>query len=279
MFASIINLCEIFKYVKNLTKDVGNSLINFEIGIVCDIMKHMRLDLFLAKKNFFPSREKAKQAVESGRVFVDGKLVTKPSFECSGNEKIEANPFEFVSRGGFKLQKAIEEFGIDLQGRVVLDIGASTGGFTDVCLQNGANHVFAVDTGEGQLAEKLLKDKRVTNLEKTNFLTLSKNNFAGADFVCIDVSFVSLTKFAKKLSEDFLGKNVEIVALIKPQFEVGADYARKHKGIVKDEKMHQKVIEIVLAEFEKHNFRKCGLIPSPIKGGDGNIEFLLWLKK
>ena len=239
----------------------------------------MRIDLFLVKKEIYPSREKAKQAVESGRVLVDGKVVTKPSFDCAENAKIEAKPFEFVSRGGFKLQKAIEEFGIDLHGRTVLDIGASTGGFTDVCLQNGAKKIFAVDTGEGQLAESLLKDDRVKNLEKTNFLTLNRSEFDGADFVCIDVSFVSLTKFAEKLSKDFFEKNVEIVALIKPQFEVGLEYARKHKGIVKDEKIHQKVIENVVNEFEKFDFKKFGLITSPIKGGDGNTEFLLWLKR
>lgn len=238
----------------------------------------MRIDLFLQKKGFYPSREKAKQAVESGRVLVDGRVVTKPSFDCEENATIEARPFEFVSRGGFKLQKALEEFGIDLHGRTVLDIGASTGGFTDVCLQNGAKKVFAVDTGEGQLAEKLFKDERVVNFEKTNFLTLQKNAFESADFVCIDVSFVSLEKFAQKLSSDFLNQKVEIVALIKPQFEVGLEYARKHKGIVKDEKIHQKVIEKVVAEFEKFGFKKCGLITSPIKGGDGNTEFLVWLK-
>ncbi len=238
----------------------------------------MRLDLFLFEKGFYASREKAKQAVESGRVLVGGKLVTKPAFDCDGNAEIEAKPFEFVSRGGFKLQKALEEFGIDLRGRVVLDIGASTGGFTDVCLQNGAKKVYAIDTGEGQLAKKLLKDKRVKNLEKTNFLSLSKDKFSDASFVCIDVSFVSLTKFAKKLFDDFSGKTAEIVALIKPQFEVGLEYSRKHKGIVKDEKVHQKVIEKVVEEFEKQHFKTLGLTTSPIKGGDGNTEFLIWLK-
>ena len=238
----------------------------------------MRLDLLLAERKVYPSREKAKQAVESGRVLVNGKVVTKPSLDCKLDAEILAKPFEFVSRGGFKLQKAIEEFGIDLRGRTVLDIGASTGGFTDVCLQNGAKKVFAVDTGEGQLAKALVEDGRVVNLEKTNFLTLPKSEFLGADFVCIDVSFVSLTKFAQKLSEDFVEENAEIVALIKPQFEVGLEYARKHKGVVKDEKMHQKVVENVVKEFAAHGFEKCGLIESPIKGGDGNTEFLVWLK-
>ena len=234
--------------------------------------------MFLVQNGFYPSREKSKQAIESERVLVNGNLVTKVSFDCPFDAKIVAKPFEFVSRGGFKLQKAVEEFDIDLSGKVVLDIGASTGGFTDVCLQNGAKKVYAVDTGERQLAEKLCKDKRVINLEKTNFLNLSKNVFKDTQIVVIDVSFVSLTKFAKKLSMDFEGDKVDIVALIKPQFEVGEQYARKHKGIVKDKKIHGKVIENVVHEFELNNFKKCGLISSPIKGGDGNTEFLAWFR-
>ena len=163
----------------------------------------MRLDLILVEKGFYDSRVKAKQAIEGGRVFVNGVLATKPSKNYDETVKIEAKPFEYVSRGGFKLEKALAEFKINLQGKLVLDIGASTGGFTDVCLQNGAKKVYAVDTGESQLAEKILSDRRVINLEKTNFLTLPKDKFDGVDFVCMDVSFVSLTKFAKKLAEDF----------------------------------------------------------------------------
>lgn len=237
----------------------------------------MRLDVFLVENGFYPTRQKAKEAIESGRVLVNGKLATKPSLLCDEGCVIESKPFEFVSRGGFKLQKAIEEFKINLEGRTVLDIGASTGGFTDVCLQNGAQKVFAVDTGVGQLAEKIANDQRVVNLEKTNFLSLSSTEFAGTDFVVMDVSFVSLTLFAPKLGKDF--DKVEIVALIKPQFECGLDYARKHKGIVKDEKVHKKVIEKVEQTFLAHGFKKYGLIESPIKGGDGNTEFLIHLKK
>jgi len=144
-------------------------------------------------------------------------------------------------------------------------------------LQAGAKKVYAVDTGEGQLAEKIANDKRVTNLEKTNYLTLSKDQFEGTNFVVIDVSFVSLSKLAPKLASDF--EKVEIVALIKPQFECGIDYARKHKGIVKDEKMHKKICEDITKCFEGFGFAKKGLIISPIKGGDGNVEFLIYLKK
>ena len=193
------------------------------------------------------------------------------------NSSVEVMPFEFASRGGFKLQKAIEEFGIDLKDKIVLDIGASTGGFSDVCLQNGAKKIYAVDTGEGQLAEKIKNDKRVKNLEKTNFLTLDKQNFLDANFVCIDVSFVSLKKFAQKLFDDF--ENVQIVALIKPQFECGVDYAKKHKGIVKDEKVRQNIVSDVSKSFENVGFKKMGIIVSPILGGDGNIEYLIYLKK
>ncbi len=230
----------------------------------------------LYEKGIYPSREKAKQAIESRRVKVDDKIIDKPSFLCDENCKVIALPFEFVSRGGYKLQKAIEEFKIDLSNRICLDIGASTGGFTDVCLKNGAKKVYSVDTGIGQLDKKLIDDPRVINLEKTNYLELDKLNYQDADFVCIDVSFVSLTKLAFKLSKDDLK---EIVALIKPQFECGLEYAKKHKGIVKDSKIHKKVIENVANCFESFGYKNKGIIVSPIKGGDGNTEFLIHLQK
>lgn len=236
-----------------------------------------RLDVLLFDKKFYNSREKAKQAIVSSRVFVNGKIITKPSVEFEDDVNIQALPFEFVSRGGFKLQKALEEFEIDLMDKVVLDIGASTGGFSDVCLQAGAKKIYAVDTGEGQLDEKIRADSRVVSLEKTNYLSLDKKQFFGVDFVCIDVSFVSLLKLAPKLSSDF--EKVEIVALIKPQFEVGLEYARKHKGIIKDKKMHEKIIKNIQDCFSNFGFQICGIIESPIKGGDGNIEFLIHLKK
>lgn len=236
----------------------------------------MRLDKLLVQREIYSTRAKAQQAIEMGRVLVDGKTVTKPAFDCAETVSLQGLPFEFVSRGGFKLQKALETFKINLRNKVVLDIGASTGGFTDVCLQAGAKKVYAVDTGEGQLVEKIKSDNRVENFEKTNYLTMPKLD--DVNFVCIDVSFVSLTKLAPKLAQDFDKKKVDIVALIKPQFECGLDYAKKHKGIVKDDKMHKKIIENVTSTFENFGFVKKGLIPSPIKGGDGNTEFLIWLK-
>ena len=236
-----------------------------------------RLDSLLFEKGLYNSREKAKQAVLSSRVKVDGKLATKPSLEVDEFANFEVLPFEFVSRGGFKLQKALEEFKIDLKNKIVLDIGASTGGFSDVCLQAGAKKIYAVDTGEGQLCEKIKNDLRVVNLEKTNYLNLEKDKISDADFVCIDVSFVSLEKLAPKLSTDF--ESVEIVALIKPQFECGVEYARKHKGVVKDSKIHEKIIKNIENCFVNFGFKICGTITSPIKGGDGNIEFLIHLKK
>ena len=163
-----------------------------------------------------------------------------------------------------------------LKDKVVMDIGASTGGFTDVCLQNGAKKVYAIDTGTSQLVDTIKNNPKVVDLSKTNFLTLNAEFFQDIQFICIDVSFVGLTKFTEKLATDF--KNVEIVALIKPQFECGLEYARKHKGIVKDEKMHKKVIENVKKSFINANFNILGLIESPIKGGDGNKEFLIYVK-
>jgi len=236
-----------------------------------------RVDILLCEKGYYKSREKAKQAIELGRVFCFGRQVTKPSQTFEENSIFETKPFEFVSRGGFKLQKALEDFGIDLAGKIVLDIGASTGGFSDVCLQNGAKKIYAVDTGVGQLDSKILNDKRVLNFEKTNYLTFDKSNFSDVNFVVIDVSFVSLTKLAPKLSTDF--EHVEIVALIKPQFECGVEYARKHKGIVKDEKVHNKIKENIKNCFENLGFICKGIVVSSIKGGDGNTEFLIYLKK
>lgn len=236
-----------------------------------------RLDVVLFEKQLYNSREKAKQAIELGRVKVDEIIVRKPSTLVEEDVFLEVLPFEFVSRGGFKLQKALEEFKVNLNDKVVLDIGASTGGFSDVCLQNGAKKIYAVDTGEGQLVEKIKNNPKVVNLEKTNYLTLQKEALKDVEVVVIDVSFVSLTKLAPKLASDF--EKVEIIALIKPQFECGIDYARKHKGIVKDEKMHKKICENIQKSFEAVGFVKKGLQPSPIKGGDGNVEFLIYLKK
>lgn len=236
-----------------------------------------RLDKILFEKGYYSSREKSKQAIEMGRVIVNGEKILKPSFECEEESEISALPFEFVSRGGFKLQKAIEVFKINLKDKIVLDIGASTGGFSDVCLQSGAKKIYAVDTGEGQLCDKIKFDKRVLNFEKTNYLELNKKSFNDVNFVVIDVSFVSLTKLIPKLASDF--NHVEIVALIKPQFECGVEYARKHKGIVKDKKIHEKIIKNIVNSFEKYSFNSLGVIESPIKGGDGNTEFLIYLKK
>ena len=239
------------------------------VYVIISSMK--RLDSFLFEHGYYPSREKAKEAIISARVKVDNKVVTKPAYAVEDNAQIEALPFEFVSRGGFKLQKALEEFKVDLKDKVVVDIGASTGGFTDVCLKNGAKKVYAIDTGTDQLAESLRKDKRVVSLENTNYLTFDKSNFLDADFAVIDVSFVSLTKLAEKLSKDFN----EIIALVKPQFECGKDYAKKHKGVVKDEKIHEKILKNITFAFKSVGFTLSPIIPSPILGGDGNKEFLL----
>ena len=236
-----------------------------------------RADVFLFENGFYQSREKSKQAIEMGRVKINGVVISKPSFDVDENDKIKTLPFEFVSRGGFKLQRALEEFGVNLDGKIVLDIGASTGGFSDVCLQNGAKKIYAVDTGVGQLADKIKCDKRVKNFEKTNYLTFDKSNFSDVNFVVIDVSFVSLTKLIPKLASDF--EHVEIVALIKPQFEVGAEYAKKHNGVIKDKKIHEKIVEKIKNNFEEFGFIYKNITKSSILGGDGNVEFLIYIKK
>ena len=240
-------------------------------------MEKVRLDQFLVARGDCSSREKAVQTIKSGRVLVQGKVIAKPSFLVEGEEITVLPAEEYVSRGAFKIKRAYQVFDLSFEGKVVVDIGASTGGFTDVCLQNGAKKIYAVDTGENQLNEQIKNDEKVINMQKTNYLTLNCQSFQDVNFVCIDVSFVSLTKFAKKLYDDF--QKVKIVALIKPQFECGLEYAKKHKGIVKDDKIHKKIIENIKKNFINEGFSFKGLTKSPIKGGDGNTEFLIYLEK
>lgn len=240
----------------------------------------MRLDVYLSEKGFVKSRQRAKELIKAGQVTVDGKSVDKPAMEVGENSsvKIEGEQLIYVGRGGLKLEKALMEFGIFLENRVCIDIGASTGGFTDCMLKSGAAYVYAVDVGHGQLDDSLKGDERVLNMEGSNILDMDPENFSRMpDFISADVSFVSLTRIIPKIYE-LLPENGEAVVLIKPQFEAGRTHIGKG-GIVKDRKVHARVLEEVLAAAASEGLFPWGITYSPICGGDGNIEYLSHLKK
>lgn len=239
----------------------------------------MRLDVYLTERGLVKSRERAKELIKAGQVLVDGKAVTKPACETgeSPDIKIIGEQIKYVGRGGLKLEKAVSEFGIDLNGRVCIDIGASTGGFTDCMLQNGAAYVYAVDVGHGQLDEKLATDVRVLNMGGTNIKNLSAEAFPkNPDFISADVSFVSIKQILPKIRE-LLPENGEAAVLIKPQFEAGRANIGKN-GIVKDRKVHERVLEDIISFCFSVGLPAEKVTHSPISGGDGNIEYLAYLK-
>ncbi len=240
-----------------------------------------RLDVLLVKNNLAESREKAKAYIMSGIVFVNGQKEDKAGdlFDASTSQiEVRGSTLRYVSRGGLKLEKAMHEFQLDLTGAVCMDIGASTGGFTDCMLQNGASKVFAVDVGHGQLDWKLRNDERVVCMEKTNFRYMVPSDIdAALDFASVDVSFISLSKILPP-AWDLLKPNAQMVCLIKPQFEAGRDKVGK-KGVVREPKIHCEVITNVCQEAERVGFTVLQLSFSPIKGPEGNIEYLMHLKK
>ena len=240
-----------------------------------------RLDVLLVKQGFAPSREKAKAILMSGIVYVDGQKEDKAGTMVNEEKvKIEVRgaALPYVSRGGLKLEKALKVFPIDLEGKTCLDIGASTGGFTDCMLQNGAAKVYAVDVGHGQLDWKLRNDERVVCMEKTNFRYMTKDSLPEqVDFASCDVSFISLTKILEPAFA-LLKEHAQMVVLIKPQFEAGKDKVGK-KGVVTDEKVHREVAEKVMLFAAGLGFHILGLDFSPIKGPEGNIEYLLYMQK
>lgn len=239
-----------------------------------------RLDVLLFEKGLTSSRERAKQLILSGNVMICGKKADKPSLKIDDSAEIivTGDTLRYVGRGGLKLEKALRVFPIDLNGKVCMDIGASTGGFTDCMLQNGAKKVYAVDVGHGQLAEKLLCDSRVINMEKTNIRDLSADfSSDNIDFISIDVSFISLMLVLPKAKE-FLSENGCIAALIKPQFEVGKSDIGKN-GIVKSQKAHERVLNSIISFAHELGLTVKGVDFSPISGGDGNIEYLMYAEK
>lgn len=240
--------------------------------------RKQRLDVLIAQRNLLPSREKAKAYIMAGAVYVNGQKEDKPGFQVEEDANIEIkDEVKYVSRGGYKLEKAMEVFPIELKDKVAMDVGASTGGFTDCMLQNKASKVYAVDVGYGQLAWKLRQDDRVVCMEKTNIRYLTRDQIDhDIEFASIDVSFISLTKVLGPLQQ-LLEDKGEIVALIKPQFEAGREKVGK-KGVVRDPKVHQEVIEEVLAYSREIGLGTLGVDFSPIKGPEGNIEYLVYLK-
>lgn len=237
--------------------------------------KKERLDLLLVEKQFFESREKAKRAIMSGVVFVDNQRVDKPGTNVSieGHIEIKGKTLQYVSRGGLKLEKAIKEYGLDLTDCVCMDIGASTGGFTDCMLQNNARKVYSVDVGYGQLDWKLRNLEQVINMERTNIRYVTKDDLEDVlDFVSIDVSFISL-KLVLPVAASLMKDNARIVFLIKPQFEAGREQVKKN-GVVRDSKVHRQVIEKVMTYAKEAGFAVTHLSFSPITGPKGNIEFL-----
>ena len=239
-----------------------------------------RLDVLLVNRGLAASREKAKTMIMEGNVFVNNNREDKAGSTFPDDCKIEIHgkTLQYVSRGGLKLEKAMKHFGITLDGKICMDIGASTGGFTDCMLQNGAVKVYAVDVGYGQFAWKLRQDERVVCMEKTNIRYVTPDDIADAlDFASVDVSFISLTKVlvpARALLKDA----GQMVCLIKPQFEAGREKVGK-KGVVRDKKVHEEVIEKVIGFALENGFSIHNLEYSPIKGPEGNIEYLVYIEK
>lgn len=240
-----------------------------------------RLDVILIEKGLAASREKAKAMIMSGIVYVNGQKEDKAgsTFDEKAADTVEVrgNTLKYVSRGGLKLEKAMECFALSLEGKTCMDVGASTGGFTDCMLQNGAVKVFSIDVGRGQLDWKLRNDERVVCMEKTNMRYVKPEDIGVlVDFVSIDVSFISLTKILNPVKA-CLKENGEVVCLIKPQFEAGREKVGK-KGVVRDTKVHEEVIDQIMKFASSIGFSLLHLDFSPIKGPEGNIEYLLHLK-
>lgn len=244
------------------------------------MIEKKRLDCLVFERGFAPSREKARALIMAGCVYVDHQKSDKPGtmFPVDIQIEIRGKALPYVSRGGLKLEKAIQTFPISLEGKVCMDIGASTGGFTDCMLQNNAKKVYAIDVGYGQLAWKLRTDERVINMERTNVRYLTEEQVPEmVDFASVDVSFISLTLVLPVLHR-FLREDAQAVCLIKPQFEAGREKVGK-KGVVRDKEVHIEVIQKICAFVRQNGFEILGLTFSPVKGPEGNIEYLIFLQK
>lgn len=241
-------------------------------------MKKKRIDILLVERGLVESRNMAQRLVMAGEVRVAGEMIHKPSTQVAEDAPIEvkARP-KYVSRGGKKLAAAIEAFEVAVKGKICADVGASTGGFTDCLLQNGAAKVYAIDVGYGLLHWKLRQDKRVIAMERTNARYVDRLP-QPVDLVTIDASFISLALILPVVSGWFDGLDGQVIALVKPQFEAGRKAAAVHAGVIKDRSVHEQVLRATLTEASELGFWPVGLIPSPIRGPKGNIEFLVDLR-
>jgi hemolysin TlyA family protein len=242
-------------------------------------MAKERLDTLVVAQGLAASRERAKALIMAGQVLVDGRKIDKAGtlVPATATVTVTGHDIGYVSRGGLKLAKALDTFGIDLAGKVMADIGASTGGFTDCALQNGAARVYAIDVGYGQLAWSLRTDPRVVNMERTNIREVTPTMIGEAlAFASVDVAFISLDKVLPVV-RTLLAPAGEAVTLVKPQFEAGRDKVGK-RGVVRDAAVHREVLERIIAVARAHGFIPVGLTYSPVKGPEGNIEYLLYLK-
>jgi len=236
---------------------------------------NIRIDKYLATRGMVESREKARRLIKEGKVLVDNNKILKPSLKVDENNKIDLlGKYEYVGRGAFKLKKAIESFKLNLEDKVCLDIGSSTGGFSQVLLEKDVEKIYAIDVGTNQMHKKLRNNDKIILKENTN--ARDYINEEKVDFICCDVSFISVTKMMDTFQKN-LKKNGEMVVLIKPQFEVGE--GNVVNGIVKDKKLLQQTLQKLERSFENNNFKVMNRIESPIKGGKGNTEFLFYIKK
>lgn len=238
-----------------------------------------RLDVLLVKQGLAESREKAKAVIMAGEVFVDNQREDKAgqTFPTTAKIEVRGKKMKYVSRGGYKLERAMEAFPIVLKDKVCMDVGSSTGGFTDCMLQNGARFVYAIDVGTNQLAWKLRQDERVKSMERTNIRYVVPEDIGEpVDFVSVDVAFISLTKVLSPVKA-LMKEEGQIVCLIKPQFEAGREKVGK-KGVVRDKKVHREVIETVMNHSLSLGFHILGIDHSPIRGPEGNIEYLLYME-
>ena len=238
-----------------------------------------RIDIELVKRGIFETRNKAQNEIKNKIVYCNNVCITKPAFDVTDTDIIEikGEKLKYVSRGGLKLEKAIKEFNIDLNDKILIDIGSSTGGFSDCAIQNGIKKVYAIDVGTNQFDKNLRLNNKINLYENTDFRSVDNSIINDANIASIDVSFISVTKLTNKLKE--LTNLKEIICLIKPQFECGKETSDKYKGVPLNKEVHESVIKNVIKSFKENNYYINNITSSPIKGGNGNIEYLAYFTK